>query len=166
MAANTPNKNTVQVLNQKAIEGVDKYLANVKTVTLASTSYTPAAIVAVLQAEIDADKAVDEGRAQFRQQVVAAGLARSKGRAMRQALKTYVLSTFGADAVQTFESFGMQVPKVPGRRSVQSKAQAADKATATRKAQKEAIASVHAVVPSVAPSVVTGPAAVVAPSHS
>ena len=90
--SNVPNKTTVLALNQKAIEGVDKYLATLKTLTVAGTSYTPSStLTAVLQAEIDGDKAVDDARAQYRQQVVAATLARSNGRAIRKGLKTYVL---------------------------------------------------------------------------
>ena len=142
-----PNKTTALALNQKAIEGVDKYLATVKTLTVAGTSYTPATLTAVLQAEIDANKAVDEARAQYRQQVVAAQLARSKGQAMRKGLKAYILGTFGSDAVQVLESFGMTVPKTPGPRTAKSKAQSADKSVATRAAHKEAIASIDAPAP-------------------
>jgi hypothetical protein len=132
----TLNKTTALAQNQKAIEGVDKYLAHTKSLVLAGTTYTPASLTAVLQAEIDGDKAVDEGRAQFRQQVVAARLARSKGSAMRKMLKTYVLNTFGSDAVQTLEDFGFAPPKPTGPRTVKSKAQAVGKAEATRAAHK------------------------------
>ncbi len=102
---------------------------------VAGTSYTPASLTAVLQAENDADKTADAGRAQYRQQVVAARLARSKGRALRKGLRTYVLNTFGSDAVQTLEDFGFKPPKAPVR-SAKSKAQAVDKAEATRAAHK------------------------------
>jgi hypothetical protein len=43
----SPNKNTAQALDKKAIQGVDKYFAKVKTMTIAGTSYTPAALNAV-----------------------------------------------------------------------------------------------------------------------
>jgi hypothetical protein len=162
-SSKNPNKTTALALNQKAIEGVEKYFANVKNVTIAGTTYTPAALTATLQAEIDADKAADDGHAQYRQQVVAAQLARSKGRAMRKGLKAYVLSNFGADAVQTLQNFGFPVPKPLGRRSSASKAQAVDKGEATRKAHKEANASVDAPAPS-APAAPA--AAVVAPPHA
>ena len=152
-----PNKTTALALNQKAIEGVGKYLATVKTVTIAGASYTPATLTAVLQAEIDANKAVDEGRAQFRQQVVAAQLARSKGHAMRKGLKAYVLSNFGSDAVQVLENFGMTVPKPLGRRTAKATAEAVDKSVATRAAHKEAIASVDAPAPK-APAVLAASA--------
>jgi hypothetical protein len=146
-----PNKKTALALNQKAIEGIDTYFANVKTLTLAGTSYTPATLKAVLQAEIDADNAVDKVEAQYTQQVVAAQLARSKGRAARKALKAYVLGNYGADAVQMLKDLGIAVPKPKGVKTAESKAQGAEKATATRKARREAIASIGAPAPS-APS--------------
>jgi hypothetical protein len=146
-----PSKKTALALNQKAIEGIGTYFANVKTLTLAGTSTTPADLKATLQAEIDADNAVDKVEAQYTQQVVAAQLARSKGRAARKALKAYVLGNYGADAVQMLKDLGIPVPKPAGRKTVQSKAQGAEKATATRKARKEALASIDAPAPS-APS--------------
>ncbi len=131
-----PNKTTALAQNQKAIDGVEKYLAHTKTLVVAGTSYTPASLTAVLQAEIDGDKTADAGHAQYRQQVVAARLARSKGRALRKGLKTYILSTFGSDAVQALEDFGFSPPKTPTR-TAKSKAQAVDKAETTRAAHKE-----------------------------
>jgi hypothetical protein len=145
--SSVPNKTTALALNQKAIDGVDKYFAHVKTFTLAGTTYTPATLKAVLQAEIDGDKAVDESQAQFQQQVVAAQLARAKARGARAGLKAYVLGTSGADAVQMLKDLGIPVPKPRGIKSAQSKAQAVGKATATRQAKKEAIASIDAPAP-------------------
>jgi hypothetical protein len=130
--------------------------------TIAGTTFTPADLTAALQAEIDAEKSVVEGRAQYKQQVVAAQLARSKGRTTRKLIKTYVLSSFGATNVQTLENFGIPVPKPLGPKTAKSKAEAADKATTTRNARKEAIASIDATVPS-APTAPAAPAALVTP---
>jgi hypothetical protein len=146
-AKSNPNQNTALVLDQKAIDGVTKYLAGVKSLTLASTSYTPATLKAQLQAEMDAVKALNQSRAQYKQQVVATRLARTKGSAVRKALKTYVLSTYGVDAVQVFEDFGMSVPKPTGQRTAKSKAQAADKATAKKQAKKVAVESIDSPAP-------------------
>ena len=163
-----PNKTTALALNEQAIGGIEKYLAHVKQLTIAGTTFTPADLTAALQAEIDAEKSLVEGKAQYKQQVVAAELARSKGRATRKLIKTYVLSNFGVANVQTLENFGIPVPKPIGARTVQSKAQAADKATATRKARKEAIASIDAPAPEApsAPGPVTPAAASVTTSKS
>ena len=160
-----PNKKTALALNQQAIQGIDKYFAHVKSLTIAGTAYTPANLKATLQAEIDAENSVTEGQAQYKQQVVAARVARSKGRATRKLIKAYVLTNFGAENVQTLGNFGIPVPKTPGKRTAMSKAQAADKAAATRKAHEEAIASVDAPASS-APAPATPVAASVTPPKS
>jgi hypothetical protein len=166
-----PNKKTALALNQQAIQGIEKYFAHVKSLTIAGTVYTPANLKAMLQAEIDAENSVTEGQAQYRQQVVAAKVARSQGRATRKLIKAYVLTNFGADNVQTLGNFGIPVPKSTSNRTAKSKAQAADRAVATRKAHEEAIASVDAPV-SAAPAPTTpvtpataGAASVTPPSH-
>jgi hypothetical protein len=110
-----PNRNSARVLDQKAIQGVDKYFAN-ESLTFAGASYTPDELKAALEAEITAEEAVDAGRAQFRQQVVDARAARAKARALRKALRTHILSAFGADAVAMLEDFGFKAPKPRGSR--------------------------------------------------
>ena len=149
--SNTPSKTTALALNQKAIKGVDKYLSHTKQLVVGGKTYTPASLKAVLQAEIDRDNAVDESRAQLRQQVVAAGLARANARAIRKWLKTYLLSNFGPDAVQTVEDFGMTVPKTP-KRSAKSKAAAVDKAAVTRAAHEGQGSTQVAPAPSAPPA--------------
>jgi hypothetical protein len=141
-----PNKQTAQALNQKAIAGIDTYFAHVKTLTLAGTSTPPSTLKATLQAEIDADEAADKAHAQYTQQVVAAKLARSKGRAARKNLKAYVLANYGSEAVQMLKDLGISAPK-PASRTAKSKAQAAEKAASTRKAHEEAVASIGATAP-------------------
>jgi hypothetical protein len=152
-ASHIPNKQAAQALNQKAIAGIDTYFAHVKTLTLAGTNTPPAALKATLQAEIDADEAVDKAHAQYTQQVLAANLARSNGRAARKNLKAYVFGNYGSAAVQMLKDLGIPVPKTASR-TVQSKAQAAEKAASTRKAKEEAIASIGAPAPP-APAAVT-----------
>jgi hypothetical protein len=117
-----PTKTTAQSLDQQATDDVTKYFAHVKPLTLAGTTYTPA----VLEAEIAANKAVDENEAQLRQQVVAAKLARAKALAARTGLKAYILGNSGADAVQMLTDFGIPVPKSRGPRTARSKALAVD----------------------------------------
>jgi hypothetical protein len=118
---------------------VAKHFAKVKNVTLAGTSYTPAGLKAVLQAEIDANAALDQSRAQLKEQVDAAREARAKARVARKALRAYVLGTSGANAVQVLEDFGMSPPKAAGAKTTEVKAQAAAKGTATKKAKAAAI---------------------------
>jgi hypothetical protein len=131
---NKPNKNTALALDQKALAGVDKYFATASTLSIAGTSYTPAALKAVFQADIDATNALDASRAQVKQQVATAHAARAKANAARAGLKAYVLGTSGAAAVTMLEDFGMTVPK-PHVLTVEAKAKSVANAEATRKAR-------------------------------
>jgi hypothetical protein len=157
-----PNKNTALALDQKAITGVDKYFATASTLSIAGTSYTPTALKAVFQADIDATHALDAGRAQVKQQVAVAQAARAKASAARAGLKAYVLGTSGAAAVTMLEHFGMTAPK-PHVLTVAAKAKSVANAEATRaarhtmgKKQKKSIKG----------SPVAGVTAVVTPSKS
>ena len=132
----SPNKNTAQALDKKAIQGVDKYFAKVKTMTIAGTSYTPAALNAVFQAEIDALEALDTSHTQYQQQVSDTREARAKAVATRAGLRAYVLATYGAAAVQMLGDFGMSSPKSKGPRTAQAKADGVAKGQDTRKARK------------------------------
>jgi len=135
MSTNIPNKTTALALNTKAIEGVDKHFAKVKTLTVAGVTITPAALKAVFQAESDANKALDESEAQRIKQLAATRAARAKARVMRAKLKKYILGSYGTEAVDMLVDFGMKPPKLPTRRTVDSKAQAVDKSRATREAR-------------------------------
>jgi hypothetical protein len=67
---------------------------------------------------------------------------RATARSMRAMLRQYILSTYGREAVQVFEDFGIPVPKTAGR-TAKSKAQAVDKGNATREAKKAALEKVQ-----------------------
>jgi uncharacterized lipoprotein YddW (UPF0748 family) len=162
MTSKDISKTNAHARNLKAIAWVDKYLASATQVILAGTTYTPPALKAALQAQIDADNAVDDLRAQYRQQVVVAKGARTSGRAAWVSLKAYVLSTYGRDAAQVLEEFGISAPKKPGPKTAKGKALASEGATATRKAKKEALA--HVANGSSAPSA-TPPGPTGTPSH-
>jgi hypothetical protein len=131
---NNPNKNTALALDRKAVAGVDKYFATASTLSIAGTTYTPTALKAVFQADIDASTALDAGRAQVKQQVATAQAARAKANAVRAGLKAYVLGTSGAAAVTMLEDFGVTAPK---RRilTVEAKAKSIANAKATRAAR-------------------------------
>ena len=153
----TTNKNTVLANNQRVSDGVNKHLAKVKNLTLAGVPYTAASLKATFAAETDANNALDQSRAQLKEQVATARTARAKASAARKALKAYVLGNYGADAVQMLKDLGIAVPKPLGPKTAKSKAQAADKATATKKAQKEALASIDAPAPAAPAPVAAAP---------
>lgn len=137
-----PNQTVSVVRDKKAIVGVDKYLGNAQQVQLQGKPYTPAAIKAALQGEIDANQALDLAKAAVKQQVADTRPVRATARTMRGMLRQYILSTYGREAVQVFEDFGIPVPKAAGR-TAKSKAQAADKGNATREAKKAALEKVQ-----------------------
>ena len=151
--SNIPNNTTALSQDQKVMAGVDKYLANVGQLTFLGTSYTPATLKAVFQGDIDGRNALDTSRAQVKQQVVAMQASRTKVLALRAALRGYILSTYGQQAVQMLQDFGMTVPKARSV-SAATKAESAAKASATRKAREKAAQAV-APAPATTPQVQT-----------
>ena len=108
---------------------------SVASVTLNGKAYTPAAIKAILQAEIDSAKAVELGRATYANQVANARSATASARALRKVLKAYVLSNFGVGAIDVLGAFGISVPKPKGKAPIAAKAEGLKKAKATREAR-------------------------------
>jgi hypothetical protein len=152
MSSDIPNKNTALATNQKAILGVDKHFAKVKTLTFAGASYTPASLKALLQDEIDANNALDGSRAQMKEQVATIRSVRVKARTARKGLRAYILGTAGASAVQMLEDFGMVPPKPTGPKTAEAKAQAAAKGAATRKARAASVKLAATVSATAAPA--------------
>jgi hypothetical protein len=136
---NIPTKNGALALNQKVIQGVEKHFAKVKNVTFGGATYTPAALKATLQAEIDGNEALEVSQAQVKEQVAAIRPVRAKARSVRNTLRSYILATYGTAAVQMLTECGMNAPKPPGgKRTTEEKAAAAAQATVTRKARAAA----------------------------
>lgn len=127
-------QDTAKAMNLKAIAGVDKHLGDVTEVTIHGVSYTPDALKAVFQGEIDADMALDQARAVVMQLLAAARVARGNARDMRRALRTYLIHSFGPQAVGVLGDFGMS-PKPRSVPDTAVKAEAANKARATRNAR-------------------------------
>jgi hypothetical protein len=147
MSNDVPNKNTALATNQKAILGVGKHFAKVKTLTLAGASFTPGGLKGLFQAEIDANNALDASRAQMTEQVASTQAVRAKANTARKGLRAYILGNFGSKAVQVLEDFGMSPPKPKGPRTAEAKAASAAKARATREANGTGKKKPAAVVP-------------------
>jgi hypothetical protein len=111
-------------------------------VTVAGTDYTPTTLKAKLQSEIDAVNALDALKAQCKQSVATTKGVRMQMRSFRASLKKFILGTFGQNAVQVLEDFGMSVPKNLGPRTAEAKAESQKKAKATRAAKKKALEGV------------------------
>ena len=160
-ALGNPNKTTAQVLDQKAIEGIDKYFAKTKSLVINGTTYTPASLKGVLQAEVDASAAVDSTRAQLHEQVASHRTAKAAAFALRKALRDYITMQYGKAALQMLGDFGMTPKKPSGTKSAQVKADAVAKAKATRKAR-----DTTGVVPKTpVPGVTEQPAPAVSPAQ-
>jgi hypothetical protein len=158
MRTNELNKTTALATDQKVVQGIGKHFVKVKTVTFAGVSYTPAALKALFQDEIDANNALDGIRAQMKEQVIAIRAIRSKAGAARKGLGAYILATYGANAAQVLEDFGISPPKTPGAKTAEVKAAAAAKAVATRKARRDALKAVAGVSSSPTQASVPAPA--------
>jgi hypothetical protein len=130
-----PNKPTAKDLDAKAIQGTDKHLSSGTSLTLVGSAFTPASLKAVFQADIDAVNAADAARAHWRQEVAVQRTTRTNTRAVRKALKSYLLGTFGPAAVGVLGDFGFTPPKAPGKKTVAAKSQGLVKAAATRAAR-------------------------------
>jgi len=135
MRTTSQNRQATSVVDQKAIGAVDKYFANISTLTLAGNAITPADLKAMLKAEIDALKGVDDLRAALHTALVSARAISAKASGARKALRAYILGNYGSDAAQMFADFGMNLPKPKSTVLSKDKAQAAAKAKATREAR-------------------------------
>ena len=147
-----PNKTTALALNQKISEGVDTYFSKVKSITIDGTTYTPKSLMAVLNAENAASKAVDSSRAQYLDDVVTHRAAGAAAKNLRARLKAYILVNYGKKAVKVLGDFGMSAPKLTTTKTAASKAKAVEQSLATREARhtmgKDQKKSIKGVVPS------------------
>jgi hypothetical protein len=134
-----PNKTTAKELDQMAIAGIQKYFANVPKITLAGTDYTAATLSSALQGEVNAITALDGAKSQLKQQVATTQTVRAGARSLRALVRKYILTTYGAQALQMLGDFGMTAPKNLGPRTVAAKAEAQAKAKVTRLAKKNAL---------------------------
>ena len=133
MSKVTPSRQSVVALDQTVIAGVDKHYVNVPSLALGGASYTPTELKSIFQGEIDLEKDLEDARAKVRQLMQSARISRAKVRALRQLLRTYVLTTAGADAAQTLLDFGIK-PK-PSTPALDTKVKAKVQRAATRKAR-------------------------------
>ncbi len=121
--------------NAKAMAAVDKYLSNIGPMTFDGTSYTPASLKAVFQADTDAINAADAQHTQWKQLLLTVALTHKNVAAMRRWLRGFVLSFFGSQAPAVLGDFGLPTPKARTAKSVVTKAVAVAKMRATRKAR-------------------------------
>jgi hypothetical protein len=130
-----PSKPNAKDLDMTAISGIDKHLASVSSLMILGAAYTPVTLKAVFHADIDATNASEAGHTQWKQQVATQKATRTNTRAVRKALKSYLVGVFGPAAVGILGDFGFAAPKSPGNKTVAAKAVGVAKAQATRTAR-------------------------------
>jgi hypothetical protein len=132
----SPSKVTRQARIGKIIAGIQKYFGNLPAIVLAGTSYTPAALVALLQKALDAITLSSNSKAKWIQDVQ---VERNQLAAISQVLrliKAFVIAAIGDsnDSAQKLEEFGF-TPRKARPTKVAVKAEAAVKVRATRVAR-------------------------------
>ena len=150
----TPNKRTDVIAGDQAmIDGIKKFLSGIGTLPVGSQNMTPADLIKVFQERIDAGKAAIAAEASRAAAVKADRDERAKTAALVRAFRRIVQGMFSASP-DTLAVFGLRPQKV-AKKTVASKAQAAAKTRATRKARntlgKKQKASIHGTVTPKAP---------------
>jgi hypothetical protein len=132
--ATRPNKSMAKDRDTQAIFGIDKHLSAVSSLTLDGTAYTPAELKSLLQSDVDSADAATRAKAAWQLAVAGSRTLRARVRKILSALKSYLISVNGRDAVALLADFGFTPPK-QGKAGVKTKAAAVDKTLATRQAR-------------------------------
>jgi hypothetical protein len=128
------NKRTDQVAaDQALIDGTQKFLSQLTSLTVGSQTVTPADIVKVLQARIDAGRAVQTATAARTAAVKANRDERLKTSSFLTAFRQIVVGMF-RQSPDTLAVFNLSAPKA-GKRTVKVKSTAVAKSKATRTAR-------------------------------
>ena len=128
------NKATLLTQNAKISAGITKNLASMATITLNGTPYTPAQLIAIYTADSAAITATEAAHKTLAQCVLNESSTHAVTAKVTSALRSFLIGYYGAEAVATIGDFGLSPPSTPTR-SVATKALAAAKATATKKAR-------------------------------
>jgi hypothetical protein len=161
---------TIVTLNNKRITALKKYVTSPKTgIPIAGAQLKPADLVAVYQDDLDKRAAVVSARAEYESAVVARGVTTQKVQVTDEALRSWVLNTFGPTSTEAKE-FGYAPRKKPTM-SAEARASAVSAGKATREAnaspgtkakEKNHGAQVPPTAPA-APAVNAAPASTTAP---
>ena len=121
----------------KAKEGIGKHFQNVSSLTLGGTPITPAALQAMIQAELDAMAASGKLRADLSVQIGVEHDAHDAVEPLLRSLKAYVFAMFGdtAAASVALEAFGYK-PRKSSKKTLEQKVEAQAKTKATRAARQ------------------------------
>jgi type I site-specific restriction endonuclease len=128
------SKTKETALAQQLLAGLQKHLANVTSLTVASADYTPAQIVTALQTLMTLRAAVQAAQAAAKAKVTAENAQAPALRAIMMALVAYVKLTF-SESPDVLADFGLKPKKAPTPLTAAQKAVASAKRKATRAAR-------------------------------
>jgi hypothetical protein len=153
MATKVKNNKATRALSfTKIMAGIAQHVT--AAIVLGSQSMTQAVLTAIFQAAINAQSDLDAARAVVKQKMQTHKATLKTANATAVLLHKWAEATFGVDS-PTLEDFGF-TPAQPADKTVAVKAEAAAKATKTRKAKKTAVQA--AIEPSAQPAPAPPPA--------
>jgi hypothetical protein len=129
------NKPTAKAKNAKVIAGIDKNLASMKAIVLNGVTYTPDQLKALYTADNAAIDATDSAHKTLAQKVLDERTSHANTAKVTRALRSFLLGYYGEEAVAIIGDFGLSAPKPRAAKTAATKALAAAKAVATRKAR-------------------------------
>jgi hypothetical protein len=129
------NRTTLRDRCRMAMAGIDKHLASETAIPIAGATKAPADIKKALQGQIDSADATQVARGNWLDAARAESAQNGPTVSLLASLKSYVLLKFGDAAVATLADFGF-TPRKQTPKTVETKAAAAEKSLATRKARQ------------------------------
>jgi hypothetical protein len=159
------NKTTKKARDTEIIAGVTKNLKGAASLPLAGASYTPVALITLVQSRINAMAAVAAARANWLDAAKSLKVLNAQVDEVEAGLKSYVINVYGKTSpVLADFGFALKQRAVP---TVAEKQQAVQKRAATRAARGTASAKaksqIHGTVETTAPETATAPAAPIVP---
>jgi hypothetical protein len=133
MATTVQGKGQAVVLARQLIAGTEKHLASATQVPLLGSSLTPAEITTKLQSLVTLRSDVDTAKAATKAKLAAESAVRPSLRTLMHAYVTYLKVAYGGSP-DVLADFGI-TPKARAPLTVEAKAAAAAKRTATRAAR-------------------------------
>src|SRR5579872_1887296 len=136
MATTQTSKISRQARLRRILSGIDKHFANVGSITLAGTSYTPADLKKILQADIDVSDASVKAKAAWQSDVQLERNSHAKVNPVIRMIRYYVLTQFGEtkDATDELADFGFS-PRKSTKKTSATTTEAVAQAKATRTAR-------------------------------
>jgi hypothetical protein len=129
-----PSRTTTAGQDQQVLEGIQKDLQAMSTLTLGATTFTPDSLATYIQRRIDLANAVVTAKASWLAAAKAYEAMNKEARVVVRDLRNMVIAAFGADSPKLAD-FGFAPPRRPTLTPEQHAA-AARKRAATRKARK------------------------------